>query len=116
MKYWILRDGSFYFGIHVSEGATEITEAEYLARPVPVPQQVPIRKAKQLLIDRDKYDIVHNHIMSLPGKAGRKAQMEWIESSFVERYRPLTLSMFALIGVNTEAERDQWFIDGNAYP
>jgi hypothetical protein len=84
--------------------------------PVIVPQSVPIRKAKALLIDRDKIELVHNHIMALPGKAGKKAQNEWIESSVVERYRPLTLQMFALIGVNDEAERDQWFIDANALP
>jgi hypothetical protein len=85
--------------------------------PAPtVPQSVPMRKAREILIERDKFTTVNNAIYGMPGTAGLKAQNEWEKSQVVLRNRPLTIAMFQLIGVNTEADRDQWFIDADALP
>jgi hypothetical protein len=98
--------------------AEEFLEDEHpdLVPSIVVPQSVPMRKAREILIDRNKFTTVNNAIYGMTGTAGLKAQNEWEKSQVVLRNRPLTLSMFALIGVNTDAERDQWFIDADALP
>jgi hypothetical protein len=96
-----------------AEEAALLAEWESNANKVVVPQSVPMRKAKQYLNQIDKYEAVDAYFASLTGRAGREAQIFWCDSQYVERYRQLTLDMFTMLGVNTDAERDQWFIKAN---
>lgn len=75
-----------------------------------VPRSVSMRQGREALIRRGKIAIVEQAIASMPGVEGQIARNEWERSQVIERHRPLTASMFALIGVTDEAARDEWFV------
>lgn len=75
-----------------------------------IPQLVTMRQGREALIRRGKIAIVDQAIASMAGIEGDIARNEWERSQVIERHRPLTASMFALIGVNDEAARDEWFV------
>lgn len=98
----------------ITADMTPITQAEIdalrAAIPPAVPQSVTMRQAREALIRRGQIATVDNAIAGMPGIEGDIARNEWNMSQVVERTRPLTLSMFNLIGVTTEVARDEWFI------
>lgn len=76
---------------------------------VQVPQSVTMRQAREALIRRGQFATVDAYIASMAGIDGQIARNEWDKSQTVERKRPLTLAMGALIGLDA-AGLDEWFV------
>lgn len=75
-----------------------------------VPRSVTMRQGREALIRRGKIDLVEQAIASMPGVEGDIARNMWERSQTIERSQALTAQMFAVIGVNDDAARDEWFI------
>lgn len=79
-------------------------QAQIDANAPPVKSAVAtMRQAREALIRRGFFATVNNYIAAMPGIDGDIARNEWDKSQTVERSRPLTLAMAAMLGLNTAA-------------
>jgi hypothetical protein len=113
-------------GAKIPKDATNIDYQKYLAwiedgnEPLPadvavisIPSQVPLVKAKLVLLQSGKLDQVNEIINSLPEDSRRYAQIVWEYAPSVDRSNSLVAVIKEELGLSEE-ELDQMFLDANS--
>lgn len=85
----------------------------YVTPPVVVPQAVPLRAAKFILLQAGKLSVVNTAIANMPGVEGEAARIDWAHAQEVRRDNALVLSLIPLLGM-TDSEIDNLFIQAAA--
>lgn len=74
-----------------------------------VPHSVTMRQARLALLNAGKLDTVATAIASMPSPQKEVAQIEWDHSQVVERNRPLTIALGAVVGLS-DTQLDDLFL------
>ena len=77
-----------------------------------IPQVVPMRSCRLILLQNNLLSVVQNYIDNIPGLGGDSARINWEYAQTVRRDDPLVVQLIPSLG-KTEAEIDQMFIDAS---
>jgi len=91
---------------------TEIMEIESRVEYVHVPQSVPMRNARLMLLQEGLLTTVQEHIANMEGVEGEAARINWEFALTVERNDPLVKYLIPTLG-KTEDEIDQMFVEAD---
>lgn len=82
--------------------------ADYVAPPVPVPTVVTMRQARIALSRSGKLAGVEQALANMTGQQGEEARIEWEYATSFERNHPLVLALSQSLGL-TETDLDNLF-------